>query len=271
MIRTPSQVAGEIAAPERSPAGTTAVHRQLSRLYALSEKSPHVFGSPLGPFVLRGVSYHLPRFVTFGSGSSDDSIRLAFHAGFDGCDHRSASAVATFVERLALEPDLGQGLNLSFFPVVNPSGFAFGIPRNVNAVDLATENWDDSSEPEIAFLRQDAYSRGYHGFIRLESGPGEQITGTVRSTYRRSDRDASVFFPPETGATFPVRWTSDHHPDVVSHGPLSIADDYAVSPFEIVLRVPEKWNEELYRAAVNHTLRRFIAHYRGMLAYGINL
>jgi len=271
MISTSIHIATERIAPPLITASGSAVHEQLSRLYGLSEKSPHVFGSPLGPFILRGVSYHLPRFVSFGPESAEDSIRLALHAGFDGRDHRGASALATFVERLALTPDIGRGLNLSFFPVVNPSGFAFGIPRNVNAVDLATENWEDSSEPEIAFLRHDAYARGYHGFIRLESGPGEQIVGTVRSTYRPTNRDAALFFPPQDDAAFPVLWTSVSDPNAVRQGPLSIADDYAVSPFEVVLRFPATWNDELYRAAVGQTLHQFIGHYRAMFAYGLNL
>lgn len=247
------------------------IQSQLSALYALTEKSPHVFGSPLGPFVLRGAAYHLPRFVYFGPQSADDSVRLAFHAGFDGTDARSARALAHFVERLALTPEVGQGLNLSFFPLVNPSGLELDSRRNINAVDLAAENWENSDEPEVALLRHDAHVRSYHGFVRVESGVDEEIVGAVRSVHQASGSDSSVLFAHDSAGAFAVRWENANASAAAVQGPLSIADDYAVRPFEVVLRFPRSWNDDVYREAVTQTLKRFIVHYRATFAYGIHL
>ena len=179
MTPAPSSHVGTLSRGSRE----TAIQEQLSVLYVLAEKSPHVFGSPLGPFRLRGERYHLPRFVYFGPNSADDAVRLAIYAGVDGTDERGSRALAQFVERLARTPHLGHGLNLSFFPLVNPSGHAFSTPRNLHAVDLAAENWEDSEEREIALLRQDARVRGYHGFIRLESATHDVIHARINSSH----------------------------------------------------------------------------------------
>jgi hypothetical protein len=250
-------------------AANNAIHRQFARLYAVTENSPHLFGSPLGPFALRGAPYNLARFVYFGPQSSDDSVRLAFQAGFDGTETRGVQALAHFLERLALTPDLGQGLNLSFFPLVNPSGLEFGARQNVNGAELVRENWEDSNEPEIVLLRHDAHVRGYHGFIRIESSPVEEITAIVRQPGQTRMSSVPAMIAEEASDVFPLRWQRDLAPP--TGGPLSIADDFALQPFELVLRFPAAWSDAVHREAVTHVLRRFIVRYRATLAYGLNL
>ena len=245
------------------------IHRELSALYALTENSPHVFGSPLGPFVLRGATYHLPRFVYFGPEAANDSVRLAFHAGLDGTDGRSARALLHVVERLTLTPDLGQGLNLSFFPIVNPSGFEWGSRRNTQAADLATENWERSDAPEIALLRHDAHVRGYHGFVRIESAPVDGVTGIVHVPGATAGPETSLLIAAEAADLFPVRWSNDTTPP--AHGPLTIADDFAERPFELILRFPQSWTPAVHREAVSQVVKRFIVRYRATLAFGLHL
>ena len=97
---------------------------QLDALYGLVQRSNYVFGSPLGPFHWQARTYHVPRFVYFGPDGSDAAVRLAFLAGFDHRDLRGTLALLHFVERLALKPDVGQGLNLSFFPLVDVLGLS---------------------------------------------------------------------------------------------------------------------------------------------------
>ncbi|MDR0901404.1 MAG: hypothetical protein LBM92_01370, partial [Opitutaceae bacterium] len=157
------------AAPATPPATTPdarAFAGRLSSLYALSQRSDHVFGSPLGPFHHRGRSLHIPRFVYFGPDSHDESLRLAFHAGFESADLRGSLALLHLVDGLARAPDLGQGLNLSFFPLVDVAGLFHGADNR----QLSRANWGRSRAPEIDLLQKDARARGYHGFVRVETG-----------------------------------------------------------------------------------------------------
>ena len=54
-------------------------------------------------------------------------------------------------------------------------------------------------------------------------------------------------------------------------GPLSIAEDLPVQPFELTLRIPATWPDEIYQRAVNVILSRFILRYRAFQAYGQHL
>ena len=50
-----------------------ALSEYLSKLYALSQRSNYVFGSPIGPFYHRARHLSLPRFVYFGPHTHDES------------------------------------------------------------------------------------------------------------------------------------------------------------------------------------------------------
>ena len=103
---------------------------QLTSLYGLVQRSSYVFGSPLGAVAHAGRSHPLPRFVYFGPHASEASVRLAFLAGFDHRDLRGTLALLHFIEGLALEPEIGHGLNFSLFPLVDVLGSAgAGGPR----------------------------------------------------------------------------------------------------------------------------------------------
>ncbi len=241
--------------------------QQLADLYDLVQRSRYVFGSPLGPIQVGERALHLPRFVYFGPNTSDVSLRLAFTAGLDHRDLRSTLALLHLVEQLALKPDIGQGLNLSFFPIVDVLGLA-GLAAERS---LASADWAGSAEPEIKLLERDARLSGYHGFVRLETVRG-QDEAAVRLRYAPSDYPtpeveliSSADFEP-----FAVRWESEssHGP---LDGPLSIAGDLGTAPFELTLRLPATWSAEHYREATASILKRFIIRYRGFLAYGQNL
>jgi hypothetical protein len=121
-------------------------------------------------------------------------------------------------------------------------------------------------------LRQDARLRGYHGFVRTESAAVDEVTGVVRRAGRASvsPTDVDLVGADQTDQ-FPVRWERHFSDRSPQQGPLSIADDFAIGPFELILRVPATWNLPLYRAAVAQVLRHFIVRYRATLSYGLHL
>lgn len=239
--------------------------QRLSVLYALAQGSHYVFGSPLGPVYHQGLHHHLPRFVYFGPGTHNESLRLAFFAGFDHSDLRSSFALAHLVEQLALSPDLGHGLNLSFFPMVD----AIGLHRRSGKRLLAAENWASSQEPEIELLAREARLQSFHGFVRIETvADVDEITVRLNGVGQTAGVElvSSDDFEP-----LPVRWEGSALDETPSAGPLSLADDLPLSPFELSLQVPARWSDDLYRVDVSSFLKRFVVRYRELQAFSHNL
>lgn len=238
---------------------------QLSRLYALVPNSAHVFGSPLGPIVHEGRSYQLPRFVYFGPHTSEVSVRLAFLGSFESRDLRPTLALLHLIEELALEPTIGQSLHLAFYPLIDLLGHLSAVPDRA----LRSAAWTYPSPPEINALAQDAMHRAYHGFVRVETASADEVM-TLRLRGPQINKDEIEFVSSEETDPYPVRFES--WPDQpVFDGPLSLGDDLLFRPFEVTLRVPANWPLEKYSDAVASILKRFIARYRGFLAYGQNL
>ncbi|HSY54075.1 MAG TPA: hypothetical protein VK785_06485 [Opitutaceae bacterium] len=241
---------------------------QLEALYGLVQRSDYVFGSPLGPFHHQSHRYHLPRFVYFGPQTSEASLRLAFFAGFDQRDLRGTLSLLHFVERLALKPDIGQGLNLSFFPLIDVLGLTGLVPGR----ELARENWARTTAPELSLLEKDARLRGYHGFVRLETALGDDVvTVRLRTAAQVENPTPGVeLITSEDITPFAVRWESTTV-GASEDGPLASADDLPFQPFELTLRLPGAWAPELHREATASILKRFVLRYRGLIAYGQHL
>ncbi len=257
------------SAPSATNEVSTAINDKLSDLYRIAERSLHVFGSPAGPLRgRRGQLHLLPRFVYFGASSSNAALRLAFYAGLDHRDLRSTLALLKLVEGLALKPDLGQALNLSFFPLVDVLGLAHDLPDR----NLATANWATSTAPEIQLLERDARLRAYDGFVRLESIPdSDAVSIRLRSPQPSENAAPELEVIASTDVDpFDVRWEAESH-DTSRSGPLSIADDVPVQPFELVVGIPASWSTELYAESAASILKRFVVRHRGFISYAQHL
>jgi len=255
-----SHFAAGSASAAVSPAAAFSSH--LSAVYALSQKNHYVFGSPLGPFYHQGRHAYVPRFVFFGPHASDDSWRLAFHAGYDQRDLRASRALLRLVQRLSDDAEAGHGLNLSFFPLVDVAGFHHGAsPRS-----LEMARWGGSVAPEMDLLEKDARLRGYHGFVRVESADAgdEIITIRIRQPDGLAASPDLELISSEETEPFPVRFECQS-------GRGLVADDLPVQPFELVLRVPALWPDDIYHESVGSILTRFILRYRAFQAYGLHL
>lgn len=239
---------------------------RLTSLYALAQRSRYVFASPLGPFYRKARHYHVPRFVYFGPHTSDESLRLAFHAGFDSSDLRGTLALLHFVERLALTPDLGQGLNLSFFPLADITGLLRGESQQ-----LAGHSWIDPKIAELELLASDARSRAYHGFVRIESTHSDDDVISIRLRGHSADALGLELLSSRDIAPWDVRWESAPVDATPADGPLSLSDDLPFQPFELTIGLPSAWSVELHREAVTTILKNFIQRYRGFHAYAQHL
>jgi hypothetical protein len=245
------------------------LHAHLSAVYALAQGSRHVFASPLGPIRFGARHAYLPRFVFFGPHASDESWRLAFLAGFDRRDLRPAHAVLALIQRLAAQAETGHGLHLTFFPLVDAAGAFLGAPDR----GLAGHHWGRSPAPEIGLLEKEIRQASYHGFIRVETAPAGEEAATIRLVGAVADHltpDLELITT-EDIEPFPVRFEVGPAGPTPTAGPLSVVDDLAVAPFELDLRIPGSWSDDLYQRAVGVLLQRFLWRYRAFQAYGQNL
>ena len=259
----------DVSAPCGADGPADPLASELGAVYALTQESPFVFASPLGPFSVKGRQHVLHRFVFFGPRACDDSWRVAFLAGLDPRDPRSSRALLGLVSRLAGNSETGHGLNLTFFPLVDTAG------REPGAADrgLSSLGWDGDDVPEIALLGRDARQRGYHGFVRVETGSphDEMIAVRVRGPFRRAlSPDLELITSDET-RSFPVRFESIAQEGAPRDGPLSLSDQLPHSPFELVLSIPGSWSDQAYQHAAVTLLERFLRRYRAYQAYGQHL
>lgn len=247
---------------------TGALTARLDRLYARTEQAPAVFASQLGPIRVQGRDFPLPRFLYLSPFGSDETLRVAVHAGYDHRDERSTDALLHFIERLLLAPDLGDGVNLAFFPLIDILGHASDDIRG-----LAAESWVAPLAPEIDLLARDARQRAYDVFVRLETAPAaagsedDLITVRVRGGFSEDLRDvgdtllSSAEFEP-----FPVRFETEA--GAIGDGPLSLTDDLGRAPLELTFALPASWTAELYREAVSLVFKRLLLRYRGHQSFG---
>ncbi len=266
MSTNPKGASGAAGSPSLG-AAEGALRSDLSALYELSQTSPYVFASPLGPFSAGGRAAYLPRFVFFGPHACDESWRLALLAGFHHGDVRASRALVALASRLAADCATGHALNLTFFPVVDAAGLLTGAAGR----GLATARWGAHRAPEIELLERDARTRGYHGFVRLETGTAGDLIGLrIRGPHgREASPDLELITADET-RSFPVRFEAVSGAAVLE-GPLSISDDLPIAPFELTLRIPGAWPDDAYQHAAVTLIERFLRRYRAFQAYGQNL
>ena len=254
-----------VEAAANGTTSSTDLRGRISQLYTLAQSSDFIFGSPLGP--LPGGQYALPQFVYFGPGTSDASPRLAVLAGLGRHDLPAARALAAFVGGLARQPDLGHGLNVSFFPVVNVIGLLGGAEDR----DLSRRSWLHAADPEIALLAQDARVRQYQGYIRVVTTTDDEPAAWLRSVVSPFiDRSGIEVFNSADFDPWAVRFESVPFGSV-THGPLSLSEELPVAPFEVELALPADWPQSRADAALGRLLKRLLTRYRGFLAFGQNL
>lgn len=263
-----SRLAAVAPIPATGSPSSASLADRLAGLYALVEGSAALFGSPLGQFYHQARHFSLPRFAYFGEGAGESSIRLAFLGGFDHRDLRDTWALAQFVEDLALRPDPGAQLSLAVFPLLDVLGLAGVAPERA----LAGEHWARTIAPELLHLEKDVRRSGYHGFVRLEKSPADDLV-TVRlhtSPHIEHPAPGVELLTSDDLAPWAVRWEAV--PETApAQGPLTIAADLPFQPFEIVFGLPAAWPEVQYRTAAVTILRRFIERYRGFMAWGQDL
>jgi hypothetical protein len=249
------------------PPSSGGLCQRLAALQELAQESDYVFGSSLGPFSDGANLHDLPHFIYIGPASSPDTLKLAILAGFGRHDLPATHALLAYVEGLTRRPDVGHGLNLSLFPLVNVLGLGGGAEDR----DLTAANWVSSAEPEIRLLRQDSNLRGYQGFVRVVTTADDAPSAWFRSIPSLLAQSAGVeVFSPDDFHPWPVRFATALA-GKVSSGPLSMAEDLPFSPFEIELALPAEWTQARMDQELAVLLKRLFTSYRAFQGYGQHL
>lgn len=258
----PSALSSELLASELT--------RLISTLYSLAQTSAFVFGSPLGAVKTESKVVTLPRFVYFGPGTTDASLRLSFLTGFNREEVPLSLSLLSFVRDLSLSPDLGQSLHLAFFPVVDTLGILGG---QESTRDLTQADWVIPEHQDIALLQHDARVMNYHGFVRL--GLHQEDTVSVELITRPATAEESPgveLLSSEDIGRDDVRFSSeDAGRSGPQKGPIGLSDDLVVQPFELRIFFPASWRQPALDAAVSRILKQFILRHRALMAYAQHL
>ena len=249
----------------------------LSRLTVLATHSPNLFASPLGPLYHARELFVLPRHLFFGENTADEAWRIGIYAGFEGTDTRSGLASLRTLERLILEPKLAESLNLVFHSFVNPSGLADATASTRAGHHLLDQSWTNARAAELQLLERDARAMQYHGAIIIRSDPhARELRGWLRGFF---PTDPFLHGAPVKGSSkagylpfkFPVQWELHPEGPNAKTGPLTVADDLRVRPFEVTLLVPASPPLEWAVQAVSNTVRVFLNNFRTAVYTGINI
>lgn len=266
MSNVTSRFSAVALAPTTPPGLPAELEARIAALYALAQRSDHVFASPLGPFHHATRPYHVPHFAYFGPHTSDESPRIAFYAGERHGELHGALALLHFVRQLARTPEIGHGLNLSFFPLVDVLGTHTGDPTR----HLADEHWALSCQPELSLLEKDIRLREYHAFVRVVATTDELVGVRLRSRFALGAWGGELLTSADV-EPWPVRFEAEELPVAPVTGPLTAGDDLACLPFELTLALPAAWTQPESDAATASILHRFVDCYRAARGYAQNL
>jgi hypothetical protein len=240
------------------------IYASIGTLYEDASTSDSVFGSPLGPIEGTGARTFLPQFVYFAPASTVDPVRIGVFSGLSREDLKGSWALIDWIKALLVRPDIGHGVSVSVFPVVNLTG----IQEGMEGAGLQASDWRGSRIPEIRLIADNARIRSYQGFIRIESSRDSVPKVVVRTAVNRRTHgslaeiyDSSDFEPWET-------CFESLGPNSRLLGPLSLARELDTGLFEVVISLPAAWPQASWNSKLLPLLGRLVASYRTFFSYG---
>jgi len=240
------------------------IYTSAGALYEEASASDSVFGSPLGPIEGPGGRNFLPQFVYFGPGSSIDPVRIAVFGGLSGEDLKGSWALIDWIKVLLVHPEIGQGVSVSVFPIVNLNA----IQGGADSVGLQDLDWFVARIPEIRLITENARVRAYQGFIRIEASRDSVPSVVVRTAVkRRAHHSSAEVFASSDFEPWDTRFET-LGPDNKLLGPLSLSRKLNNALFEVVLSVPAAWTQSKWSSNLLPLLGRLVASYRKFFSYG---
>jgi hypothetical protein len=240
------------------------IYASTGALYEEASASDSVFGSPLGPLEGPNGRTFLPQFVYFGPDSSIDPVRIGVFGGLSGEDLKGSWSLIDWIKALLVHPDIGRGVSVSVFPIVNLSG----IHSGAGGAGLRDNDWFGSPTPEVRLISQNARIRSYQGFIRIEASRDLVPNVVVRTAVnRRTQRSHAEIFASSDFEPWETRFETLGNKSKLL-GPLSLSRVLNTALFEVVLSLPSSWSQSSWNASLLPLLGRLVASYRSFFSYG---
>jgi hypothetical protein len=240
------------------------IYASTLALYEEASASDSVFGSPLGPIEGPNGKTFLPQFVYFGPDSGFDPVRIAVFGGLSGDDLKGSWSLIDWIRALLVHPDIGRGVSVSIFPLVN----LHAIQGGAESAGLQDADWFESRIPEIQLITRNAKIRSYQGFIRVESSRDLVPNVVVRTAVnRRADRSPAEIFAASDCEPWETRFETLGSKGKLL-GPLSLARELNTALFEVVLSLPASWGRSAWTSSLLPLLGRLVASYRRFFSYG---
>jgi hypothetical protein len=206
----------------------------------------------------------LPQFVYFGPDSSIDPVRIGVFGGLSGEDLKGSWSLIEWIKTLLVHPDIGQGVSVSVFPAVNLSA----IQAGAESAELQNSDWCGSRIPEIRLIAQNAKTRSYQGFIRVESSRKSVPKVVVRTAVnRRTHPSQAEIYASSDFEPWETRFET-LGPKSKLAGPLSLSRELNTALFEVVLSLPASWSQSSWNSNLLPLLGRLVASYRRFFSYG---
>ena len=265
----------------RKPGRTTS-HRRIdleALLLPLQPLAKKLYRSNLTGFEIQNHFYSLPRFLFVGPGNKGtEYIRLGIFAGIHGDEDAGVLATIEFARQLALHPEWGQGYEIFFYPICNPSGLEDRTRHSRRGKDLNREFWSGSREPEVQTLEEELNSLNFHGIISLHSDDtSEGIYGFVGGAEMTRHVLLPALLAAETVLPRNIAKTIDGFEaahgiiDKGYSGVLSAPVNRRSDTFEIVFETPHLADRNLQIEANLLALKAVLKEYRGFISMSQNL
>ncbi len=250
----------------------------LAPLDKIAAASPNLVANHDARFEVDGQTYVLPRYLFVGPRGGDTPIRVGIFAGVHGDEPEGVHAIVQFIKLLEAKPELAAGYYLSFYPIVNPTGFEDGTRFSRRGKDLNREFWKDSDEPEVRLLQAELLSRSFQGIIALHTDDtSDGFYGFVRGATLTKHLIEPALQAAEKLLPRNVRPVIDGFKarnGVIYEsydGILSAPPKIRPRPFEIILETPQSPPTYLKECALVLTLKSILTEYRKFIAYAPNL
>jgi len=237
----------------------------------ITKESDKIFSTSLGEFFYSGRSYHLPKLVFVGPSSGGELIRLGIFAGWEGQEHQNIRVVAEILRLLEAEPALAKGYEISFYPILNPTGLETGSARLRSGKKIWEEVGKGSDEPEIYYLEQELAQKNFNGLIYLANPQaGTSLSAEVRGGNINVDILQPALDEAYTFLTRSLKSTKEKI-TTLSHSPWRRTRSTQILPFEVKLNLPDQEPFLVQVISTVFTVKILLEKYREFLAIQPNL
>jgi len=241
----------------------TAFRLLLATLRESTAGSERLYATAGEGFFSDGGLFSLPRLVYFGARGSPGALRLAFFAGWNGRELRGSLALLAFVHHLMIHPEVADGCNLLFHPLVNVTGFLDGTAHTRLGHDLEHAAWTGTSAPpELRSIAADFPRHAAHGWIEILIEPvADRIQARVRGLPVHPD-----YLPidlPQAG----IDWSPAQRGEPVDTPSGGLAA-LSRGAFGLSFGIPGGWPPSRYIPQLVRVLGATIDRYRRAAAFG---